>query len=198
MPTQPDTPTPKVAEELDYHRWREVVDRAQAEVTEKPVMELSPDSDTESEEPYTASGDAASAAAATSVSDARPKGDTPWTGEANADAVDAETVAESLANPASAAEKGARSLTPDPPWGNPRLRLTLWSLASAILLVAAVALIVFSDVASLLVALVAIVAVSGTLHGVRVSRLERRIAQTPNLEEGGSRLRRWLRRLQSP
>ena len=126
-----------------------------------------------------------------------PKGDTPWTGEADADAVDAETVVESLANPASAAEKGARSLTPDPPWGNPRLRLTLWSLASAILLVAAVVLIVFSDVASLLVALVAIVAVTGTLHGIRVSRLERRIAQTPNLEGDGSRLRRWLRRLQS-
>lgn len=109
------------------------------------------------------------------TSDAIPANvDSPWTGEAAAQAVDAWSVAHSNA---SGAEVSARSSLPDRPWGIPRLPLEFWLVAPVILVVAAIALLDVSAVAAISVGVVAIVALVPAVRGIYVSWLEWRIAQ---------------------
>lgn len=168
-PGQPETPRPETASEWEHARWREVCERAQVAVAEKPVKGLSSDANTGSAVSSTPRVDAALIPAG--VNYLRPEGDTPWTGEDAPRAADATSVVESAGG---GAEVRARSL-PDRPWGYPRLRMWFW-LVAAILVAAAIVLISFSGVASILVGLAAIVVAIRAFRGVSASRLERRIA----------------------
>ena len=160
-------PGPKTASPSDQRRWSEVVELAEGPVASEPLVARSSDTKT------TSAVSSTRQAIPAGLNEARQKNATPWTGEADCEAPDASSVVDSAP---SDAEVAARSLLPDRPWGNQRLRLVFWPVASAILVVAA---IVLSDVASGPVGLAAIVAVLRTLHVIYLSRLERRIARTP-------------------
>jgi hypothetical protein len=171
-PAQPKTPGPKTASDPDHRRWRDVVERAQVDIVQKPVMALASDPNTESAVPSTPTVDPAPIPASTPDAHVR---DTPWTGEVEPEAVKAEVI-KSIPNDV---EGGARSLLPDRPWGNPQRRLWFWLAALGTLVAAAFVLVSYSIATWLPVGLVAIVPVIAALRGIYVSGQERQIAQEP-------------------